>query len=65
MKTKFKIGKRIKRISTKEEGEVIGYSDDIYYQILIKINGKDGNFKITSDGRYCQTDIEPDFEILD
>ncbi len=65
MKTKFKIGKKIKRISTNEEGEVVGYSDDIYYQILIKINGKEGHLKITSDGRYCQTDNIIDFEILD
>ncbi len=38
MKTKFKINKKMKRLSTNEEGEVVSYDEDIYYPILIKMN---------------------------
>ncbi len=65
MKTKFKINKKIKRLSTNEEGEVVSYDEDIYYPILIKINGEKTCLKITADGRSCQSQEEPDYVVID
>lgn len=60
MNTEYKTGVKVERISTKETGIVVGYTEDIYYPILVLLDKTKELVKFNLSGYFCLNDKESD-----